>query len=78
MDGERYFVYKRPGVDYFLQQVIQLGEVIIFTSAQKEYAERVIQFLDKRGQISKSYFREVSDNVNQDIHSHAKERTIHS
>jgi len=40
-------VKKRPYVDYFLQKVSQLFEIVLFTTCSTEYTEQVIEKIDK-------------------------------
>ncbi len=64
-----YYVYQRPHCDYFLekvqhgslmQQVSEWYRVTVFTASVSDYADPVIDFLDKRrGIIQGRYFREV-------------------
>ncbi|KAI8607775.1 NLI interacting factor-like phosphatase-domain-containing protein [Chytriomyces sp. MP71] len=54
-----YYVYKRPGVDAFLKKVSEWYKVVIFTASMPEYADPVIDWLDKdRTLISRRYFRQ--------------------
>ncbi|KAJ3058201.1 Nuclear envelope morphology protein 1, partial [Podochytrium sp. JEL0797] len=54
-----YYVYKRPGVDAFLKKVAEWYKVVIFTASMPEYADPVIDWLDKdRSLISRRYFRQ--------------------
>ncbi|KAJ3223589.1 Nuclear envelope morphology protein 1 [Clydaea vesicula] len=54
-----YYVYKRPHVDYFLQKVSEWYKVVIFTASMAEYADPVIDWLDKsKTLISSRYFRQ--------------------
>ncbi|KAJ3245135.1 Nuclear envelope morphology protein 1 [Chytriomyces hyalinus] len=54
-----YYVYKRPGVDLFLKKVSEWYKVVIFTASMPEYADPVIDWLDKdRKLISRRYFRQ--------------------
>ncbi|TPX30406.1 hypothetical protein SmJEL517_g06019 [Synchytrium microbalum] len=53
-----YYVYKRPHVDLFLQRVSQWYHLVIFTASMPEYADPVIDYLDKsRTLISRRFFR---------------------
>ncbi len=54
-----YYVYKRPHLDYFLESSAQIGRVVVFTASEREYAEKVLAWLDQKGHISAKYFREV-------------------
>ncbi len=49
-----YFVYKRPGVDHFLESCLDWFEVGIWTSATRYYAEEIIKNLI--GDISRISF----------------------
>lgn len=45
--GSREFVvYLRPGVNKFLKSISKLYKIILYTAAQKEYAEKVLNILD--------------------------------
>lgn len=44
--GAIYHVKLRPGVRSFLQRVAGLFDVMVFTASDKEYADKVIDFLD--------------------------------
>ncbi len=53
-----FYVFKRPHVDFFLQQVSQWYDVIIFTASLRQYADPVIDRLDTRGLSRRRLFRE--------------------
>ncbi|RKO97834.1 hypothetical protein CXG81DRAFT_14814 [Caulochytrium protostelioides] len=53
-----YFVFKRPFCDYFLQKVSSWYDVVIFTASMPEYADPVIDWLDKgRTMVQRRMFR---------------------
>lgn len=52
------FVYKRPGVDEFLEYVGKHFEVVIFTASLASYADPVIDFLDRTKTIKYRLYRE--------------------
>lgn len=45
------FTRKRPHLDLFLQTVSRHFEVIVFTAAERGYAERVLRFLDPEAKL---------------------------
>ncbi len=36
-----------------------MGEIYIFTASHKEYADKVLSFVDRKGFISKRFYRQV-------------------
>lgn len=55
----KFFVHKRPFVDYFLETVAQWYELVIFTASMEVYGSRVVDMLDnKRGILNKRYYRQ--------------------
>ena len=59
-DGENRLLYvlKRPYVDEFLRELSNLYEIIIFTASIPEYANPVLDLLDKHKCIKYRLFRE--------------------
>mmetsp|Transcript_10106 Transcript_10106/g.15137 ORF Transcript_10106/g.15137 Transcript_10106/m.15137 type:complete len:400 (-) Transcript_10106:164-1363(-) len=55
---ERVRVYKRPGLDDFLEWAASRFEVIIFTAAIPEYAAPVLDYIDPKGRISHRLYRD--------------------
>jgi len=45
-----YFLL-RPGAKYFLEEVSKFYEIIIFTSSQKKYADKILDKIDVNGNI---------------------------
>ena len=41
------YVFKRPGVDMFLERLARYYELVIFTASIDKYADPVIDILDK-------------------------------
>ncbi|SCM25851.1 NLI interacting factor-like phosphatase, putative [Plasmodium chabaudi chabaudi] len=57
---EKCFIYvnKRPGVDYFFQEISKYYEIVIFTASMPKYANAVIDKLDVNRVCSYRLFRE--------------------
>lgn len=56
---EKYYIKLRPYVREFLAKMGELFELVIFTAAMKEYADKVIDFLDPEGLIKRRFYRDV-------------------
>lgn len=56
--NNKFYVYKRPHLDAFLSTLSQYCELIIYTAGTREYAERIIDYIDKNKLISARYYRE--------------------
>ncbi|GAB5366073.1 hypothetical protein AAMO2058_001113100 [Amorphochlora amoebiformis] len=54
----RFFVFKRPYLDEFLEEMSCYFEIVIFTASVKQYADPLIDILDSRGVIARRYFRD--------------------
>lgn len=54
----RVYVLKRPGLDLFLSACTALFEVIIFTASLKEYANPLIDIIDKERKVAHRLFRD--------------------
>jgi carboxy-terminal domain RNA polymerase II polypeptide A small phosphatase len=60
VDGTLMHVYiiKRPWLDFFLQQVAAVFEVVVFTASLRKYADAVIDHVDPYGAVSARLYRE--------------------
>lgn len=54
----RVYVRKRPGVDFFLQEVGKKFEIVIFTASLAKYADPLLDVLDKDNVVQFRLFRE--------------------
>ena len=54
----RYFVYKRPHVDFFLELVSQWYELVVFTASMEIYGSAVADKLDNRNVLKRRYYRQ--------------------
>ncbi|KAL5723125.1 hypothetical protein ACHQM5_006559 [Ranunculus cassubicifolius] len=50
-EGCNYYVKLRPGVREFLERVSEIFNVVIFTASEKEYADKIIDFLDPESRL---------------------------
>jgi Dullard-like phosphatase family protein len=53
----KYYVYKRPHLDDFLNTISQFCDVSIYTASVKEYADKIIDYIDKNKVIANRYYR---------------------
>ena len=54
-------VYKRPGVDKFLDTVSQWYNLVLYTAGFEYYATPIIDYLDNgRNILSRRFFRQVA------------------
>lgn len=58
------YVLKRPGVDFFLQQMAEYFEVIIYTASLSKYADPLMDMMDPNGYCTARLFREHCTFVN--------------
>lgn len=56
--NNKFYVYKRPHLDHFLISLSQYCDLILYTAGTKEYAEKIIDYIDKNKLISARYYRE--------------------
>jgi len=61
---EEYFVKKRPFMEEFLEKMSQIFHLVIFTASIKEYADKVIDYIDPKGLIKERFYRDSCDKVN--------------
>lgn len=54
----RVYVRKRPGVDFFLQEVGKKFEIVVFTASLAKYADPLLDVLDPDGIVQFRLFRE--------------------
>ncbi|KAK8524564.1 hypothetical protein V6N13_015584 [Hibiscus sabdariffa] len=60
-----FYVLKRPGVDFFLEEISKEHEVVVFTAGLKQYASQVLDKLDPEGRfISHRLYRDSCKEVN--------------
>jgi len=52
------YVIKRPGVDEFLQRMAAHYEIVVFTASVQEYANPLLDILDKKGLVAHRLFRD--------------------
>jgi TFIIF-interacting CTD phosphatase-like protein len=56
---ETYFVRKRPFLHEFLEKMSHFFELVVFTASLKEYADKVIDYIDPKGYIKRRFYRDV-------------------
>lgn len=52
------YVMKRPGAEYFLEQMAKYFEVCIFTASLSKYADPLMNMMDPKGYTTVRLFRE--------------------
>lgn len=50
----------RPYLSEFLSELGKMGKVVLFTSAEKEYADPIVNKIDPKNIIQNRYYREVT------------------
>ncbi|MES1917987.1 hypothetical protein MHBO_000023 [Bonamia ostreae] len=53
-----FYVYKRPGLEYFLENLSNKYAIYLFTASLKQYADKVIANLKNKNRFSKRFYRE--------------------
>jgi Dullard-like phosphatase family protein len=53
----KYFVYKRPFLDNFLTTLSQFCDLAIYTASIKDYADKIIDHIDKNKLITRRLYR---------------------
>ena len=56
---EKYYVKLRPFLKEFLERLSKIFELVIFTASIKEYADKVIDYIDPDGYIKRRFYRDV-------------------
>ena len=56
--NNKFYVYKRPHLDHFLISLSQNCDLMLYTAGTKEYAEKIVDYIDKNKVISARYYRE--------------------
>ncbi|KAK2709536.1 hypothetical protein QYM36_013264 [Artemia franciscana] len=70
----RFFVHKRPHVDFFLDTVAQWYELVVFTASMEIYGAAVADKLDNnRGVLRRRYYRQ---HCTQDFGSYTKDLSL--
>ncbi len=54
---DNMYVYKRPYVDIFLTSLSQFCELVIYTAGTQNYAEKIIDNIDRNNVIKKRFYR---------------------
>ncbi|KAE8671798.1 putative Haloacid dehalogenase-like hydrolase superfamily protein [Hibiscus syriacus] len=69
MDGVMiyFYVFKRPGVDEFLEIISKKYEIVMFTAGHKAYASKVLDVLDPNSYISHRFYRDSCKKVRGDF-----------
>ena len=63
-EESRAYVQVRPYSDYFLTEMGKYFEIVIFTAAAEDYADLVLNELDKNNSINYKLYRKHTDQVN--------------
>ena len=63
-EENRAFVQVRPYSDYFLTEMGKYFEIVIFTAAAEDYADLVLNELDKNNCINYKLYRKHTDQIN--------------
>ena len=54
----KLYVHKRPHLDQFLQTVASFAEINVFTASIKEYADPIIDNIDRQKKVVNRYYRD--------------------
>ena len=63
-EREKAYVQVRPFADYFLTEMGKYFEIVIFTSAEEDYANLVLKEIDKKNIISHKLYRKHTNQSN--------------
>ena len=44
-------MYKRPGLQFFLEECHKIGDLVLFTAGSQEYADAIMNFIDPKGLV---------------------------
>ena len=58
-------VTPRPGLDKFLEQIAEHFEIAVFTAGTEEYANAVLDVIDKKGVIGRRLYRDSCTEVHE-------------
>lgn len=66
MNGKKATSYcrKRFGAEYFINEMSKIYELVIFTAATKEYADKVIDVIDSKRRIEHRLYRDSCTQLN--------------
>jgi len=56
--NNRFYLYIRPHLEIFLNDLSENCEFVVYTTYQKDYADQIINFIDKNRRISKRFYQE--------------------
>ena len=63
-EENRAYVQVRPYAEYFLTEMGKFFEIVIFTAASEDYADIVLNELDKNNNISYKLYRKHTEQIN--------------
>ena len=53
----KFYVYKRPHLDNFLSTLSEFCDLAIYTSSTQEYADKILNFIDRQNVIHEKLYR---------------------
>ncbi len=62
-------MYKRPHLETFLSALSRLGQIVVFTAAERSYAEEVLRRLSRKNYFSGAFYREVRSRLDNTLKS---------
>jgi TFIIF-interacting CTD phosphatase-like protein len=66
--NSRIYLYIRPHLDIFLNDLSENCELVVFTTYQKHYADQIINLIDKNKCISRRFYKEDCTNKASDLY----------
>ncbi|CDW74592.1 dullard-like phosphatase domain containing protein [Stylonychia lemnae] len=54
------FVFKRPHMEYFLNELFKIADVMVFTASMQDYADQILDVIDPQNKFIKRFYRHVS------------------